>query len=163
VFWAVILAIVFRPLSARCCARSASGAASRLSQRAGLRPDRHPAPMTLIGVALLNEGARVLQTVQDASVNPPANLAEAFAHLPPWAQQAFDRFGLGDLEDVRTRLASFAGVAGQFLAAQALAVGQNALGFLVSLGIMLYVLFFLFRDGLGIGRNIRAACRSATS
>ena len=44
----------------------------------------------------------------------------------------------------------------QFLAGQALSIGQNTLSFFVSAGIMLYVLFFLFRDGREIGRNIRA-------
>lgn len=157
VFWAAILAIIFRPLQ-RTLLR-------RLGERRSLAAFISVIvcillavlPVTFIALALLNEGARVLQAVQDASASPPEDLAEAVAQLPPWAQQALERFGLGDLGDVRARLGTFAGAAGQFLAAQALAVGENVLGFVVSLGVMLYVLFFLFRDGLGIGRNIRAA------
>lgn len=45
----------------------------------------------------------------------------------------------------------------QHLASQALGVGQGALSFLASLGVMLYLTFFLLRDGTRIGQAIARA------
>jgi predicted PurR-regulated permease PerM len=47
--------------------------------------------------------------------------------------------------------------ASQFLAAQALNIGQNTFDFIVKLFIVLYLLFFLLRDGDGLSRRIRDA------
>ena len=43
----------------------------------------------------------------------------------------------------------------QFLATQALSIGQDTFQFVISFGIMLYLLFFLLRDG--------PACRRASA
>jgi predicted PurR-regulated permease PerM len=45
----------------------------------------------------------------------------------------------------------------QFIAAQALNIGQNALDFIVSLFVMLYLQFFLLRDGDDLLKRIEAA------
>ena len=46
---------------------------------------------------------------------------------------------------------------GQFVAAKALNIGQNTFDFLVDLCIVLYLLFFLLRDGDDLARRIRTA------
>ncbi|MBA3324372.1 MAG: AI-2E family transporter [Rhodobacteraceae bacterium] len=157
VFWAVILAIIFRPLQ-RALER-------RLNRRRNLAAALSVLvciliavlPMTVIVGSLVAEGAAVVQRIQAGELTPPSNLDEVFASLPPWAQTALDRVGIADFATLRERLASAVTQISQFLASQALNVGQNTLRFVASLGIMLYVLFFLFRDGPQIGRNIRAA------
>lgn len=157
VFWAVILAIIFRPLQRELL--------RRLGERRNLAAFLSTLfciliailPVIFIAVALLNEGARLLQGLQETPFTPRADFTAVFDSLPVWAQGTLDRAGVGDLEALGARLSALLGAAGQFLAAQALKIGQNALSFVVSLGVMLYVLFFLFRDGLGIGRNIRAS------
>jgi predicted PurR-regulated permease PerM len=45
----------------------------------------------------------------------------------------------------------------QFLATQALNIGQNTFDFIIDLFIVLYLLFFLLRDGDGLTRRIRNA------
>ena len=45
--------------------------------------------------------------------------------------------------------------AGQSVAGGVLSLGQNTLHFFISMGLMLYLLFFLFRDGVALGRMIR--------
>ena len=47
--------------------------------------------------------------------------------------------------------------ASQFVATQALSIGQNTLEFIVSFGIMLYLLFFLLRDGASLAQRIGQA------
>ena len=47
--------------------------------------------------------------------------------------------------------------AGQAVAAQALAIGQNTIDLIVSFFVMLYLLFFLLRDGEALARRISDA------
>ena len=46
---------------------------------------------------------------------------------------------------------------GQALAPQALSIGMNTFDFVIGLGIMLYLLFFLLRDGKALAERIREA------
>jgi predicted PurR-regulated permease PerM len=159
VLWAVILAIVFRPLQ-RGLLRAFGGRANLAAAISTIICIFIAiVPMTFLVGALVNEGAKLVQLIQEGQFSPPSNLADLYAHLPAWAQRGMDRLGVNDfdLSGLRERLASALAQASQFLAGQALSVGQNTLRFAASIGIMLYVLFFLFRDGLQIGRHIRAA------
>ena len=47
--------------------------------------------------------------------------------------------------------------AGKLIAGKAVELGQNTLGFVVSFGIMLYLLFFLLRDGTRLAQRVRNA------
>ena len=81
--------------------------------------------------------------------------------LPQWLYDRLNELGLLDLPALQQRLTESATQVGQYLAPQAINIGQNTLGFLVSFGIMLYLLFFLLRDGPGLAIHIRRAIRSA--
>jgi predicted PurR-regulated permease PerM len=65
--------------------------------------------------------------------------------------------GLTDIHGLQQKLTAGAAQISQFVAAQALSIGHNTLQFLVSFGVMLYLLFFLVRDGREISRLIREA------
>jgi predicted PurR-regulated permease PerM len=70
-------------------------------------------------------------------------------------QRGLADFGLTDFASLQERAAETLSQVGQALASQALNVGQDTLRFVASVGVMLYVLFFLFRDGPRIGHDIR--------
>jgi predicted PurR-regulated permease PerM len=156
-FWAVILAIVFQPLQ-----RS-------FEYRFGLRSNLAAflsvmvciviaiIPMTLILGALIREGTELVGQVQSGEIDPSSVLSNLQASLPPWVQHWLDRLGVGNFELMRGRLVELLREAGQVIAGKALSIGQDTLRLFVSAGIMLYVLFFFFRDGRMIARNIRSA------
>jgi predicted PurR-regulated permease PerM len=56
-------------------------------------------------------------------------------------------FDLTDLGALQERFSALLTQGGQVVAAQALAIGQNAVGLIFSFFVMLYLLFFLLRDG----------------
>ena len=151
VFWAVILAIVFQPLQ-RAFERRL-GARSNLAAALSVLVCIVIAiiPMTLIVGALIREGTDLVVQVQQGKIDPSSLLQNLQEALPPWAQHWFDRLGIGNLEGLRGRLVSLLQQASQLIAGKALNIGQDTLRFFVSAGIMLYVLFFLFRDGRSIG------------
>lgn len=156
-FWAVILAILFRPLE------------RWLEERLGRRRNLSAAltvlavillailPVTVVLVALVDQGASFAERLQSGEITAPASFGAVFDMLPAWAQRVLEVAGINEFSTLRGRLAEAITAASQYLATQALSVGQNTLRFVVSAGIMLYVLFFLFRDGPRIGAGIRSA------
>jgi predicted PurR-regulated permease PerM len=154
VLWAVILATLFRPLQ------------RALEVRLGRRRNLAAAisvltcvvlvvvPVTLIVAGLIGQGVALVQRLQTSQFTAPDALAGLYAYLPAWARRAIAE---ADLATVQEQFAGAVRQATQYLAAQALNVGQNTLRFLANLGIMLCVLFFLFRDGPRIGLAIRSA------
>jgi predicted PurR-regulated permease PerM len=157
VFWAVILAILFRPLE------------SWLEVRLGRRRNLSAAltvlavifvailPVTIVLVALVDQGASFAEGIQSGEIAAPESFAALFDMMPGWMKNALETAGIDEFATLRGRFAEAITAASQFLASQALSVGQNTLRFVVSAGIMLYVLFFLFRDGPRIGAGIRSA------
>jgi predicted PurR-regulated permease PerM len=157
VFWAVILAIVFQPLQ-----RTFEAWFGPQSNRAAAMSVLvcifiAIIPVTLILGALVREGTVLVEQVQSGEIDPSTVLGNVQKALPPWAQSWFDRLGVGNFETMRGRFVELLREASQAIASRALGIGQDTLRLFVSARIMLYVLFFLFRDGRSIGRNIRAA------
>lgn len=156
VFWAVILAIVFNPLQ------------RRFERRFGVRSNAAALlnvvvcifiaiiPMGIILGALVGEGAALVSRIQQNQYDPSQLIQDVHQAVPPWLDRALDRMGVGDFDALRDRLVNVVQQVSQFLATRAFTFGSNTLRFLASVGVMLYVLFFLFRDGRMIGRNILA-------
>jgi len=157
VFWAVILAIVFAPLQRAFERRF--GPRSNLAASLSVLVCVVIAiiPMVVIFGSLVNEGAKLVQRAQSGEFDTSNLINDIQAAVPPWMQHFLDRLGAGDFDALRDRLVSLAQQAGQLVAGRALNLGQNTLRFVAATGIMLYVLYFLFRDGRIIARNIRAS------
>lgn len=157
IFWATMLAIVFGPLYRRLLL--------------GNRTRRTPAallttvvivllvilPAAMVTGMLVQEGLGVYKRVQSGELNFVRYLQQMIAMLPSWATEWLDRSGLTDFAQMQERISAGLMQGVQFFATQAFAVGTNTLGFIVSFFIMLYLLFFLLRDGDWLARRIRAA------
>jgi len=114
-------------------------------------------PLTLISVLLLQEGFSVYERVQSGELNIGQYFQQVFDALPAWVTDLLDRFGLTNLGLMQERLSTGLVKSSQFLAAQALSVGQNTFHLIVNLFIVLYLLFFLLRDGEDLTKRIRNA------
>jgi predicted PurR-regulated permease PerM len=114
-------------------------------------------PSTLVTGALVQEASAVYEMFKSGEMN----LARGFQHvldaLPTWAVSLLDRFGLTDLAGVQEGLSAGLGRASQFIAAQALNIGQATFELVVRMFVMLYLLFFLLRDGDELFRIIKDA------
>ena len=157
VFWGVVMAILFSPLYRWCLAR--------------LKMRRTPAalltmtvilvivilPMTLITASLAREAAAMYQRIQSGELNFATYFAQVTAVLPEWLTSLLDRAGLGNLAELQEKLTESLRQISQFVATQALAIGQNTLDLVVGFFVMLYLMFFLLRDGAGLSRRVRDA------
>jgi predicted PurR-regulated permease PerM len=157
VFWGTVLAILFAPLYRRLVAR--------MPKRRNLAALLTLAivlfivilPLAFIATALVQEGTQIYGRIRSGELDAGAYFQQAVAALPQWLVQLLDRYDLLDLESVQRRLSAGATQASQQIAGQALNIGQNTFDFLVSAAIMLYLLFFLLRDGARLAARIRDA------
>jgi predicted PurR-regulated permease PerM len=110
-----------------------------------------------VSTALVQEAAGIYQKMKAGEINFGQYFRQVFDTLPAWAHNLLERFGLTDFEAVQAAFSENALKASQFLASQALTFGQGTFDFLVSFFIMLYLLFFLLRDGDAIMARMREA------
>ncbi|WP_226015961.1 AI-2E family transporter [Novosphingobium sp. FKTRR1] len=150
ILWGVIAAILFAPLNAA------------LLRRAPCRPNLAAAitllaitavavvPAMLLGAALLSQAAATYGSLQSGEISFARSFAAAEQHLPQALHGWLERLGLGDFIMVRDRIGRVIASSLQPLAGRALDIGQWAFAFFLSLGVMLYLTFFLLRDGARI-------------
>jgi len=152
-FWGAILAILFMPLHKRVLSRMPArrNLAALLTLTTCLLIVI--VPMGLITGSLVQEGVHLARRVATGEWDVAHGMTQLIDALPPIARQWLTDFGIVDLDSLRQKVSTGLIQGSQFLATQALNAGQNTFEFLVSLGIMLYLLFFLLRDGAQLARQ----------
>jgi len=157
VLWAVVVAVLFAPVF------------RRLLQSMQGRPSLAAAvtvliiiamvilPLVLIAASLVQEASSLFAKIQSGEYNFGSYLQRIFDALPAWATGSLERINFADFSAVRAKLASGLMKGGEVLAPQALSLGMNTFDFVIRLGIMLYLLFFLLRDGRTLAERIREA------
>src|SRR4051794_9342215 len=114
-------------------------------------------PLTVIMAALVQEASGLFASVQSGRINLDQYFQETRSAMPGWVLSLLDRFGLSDLGSVRHQLSSGLAQTSQFLAIQAINIGQVAADFIVGLFVMIYLLFFFLRDGEDLSEHVRQA------
>ena len=157
VFWGVVMAILFSPLFRRLL--KAMPERRTLAALATLLVFLVIVilPMTLITGMLVKEGNGLYLRIQSGELNFGKLFGQIVAVLPSWITNLLDRFGLGNLADLQNLIGTRLAAGSQAVATQALNIGQNAFDFVVSFFIMLYLMFFLLRDGASLTRRMRDA------
>ena len=156
VLWAIVGAVIFAPLN-RALLVSMRG---RPTLAAALTVLIIVAmvllPLAMIAASLVQEAASLHAKFQSGEYDFARFIQRIFDSLPGWVTGLLDRFNLTSLSAVREALTSNLMKGGQALAPQALSIGINTFDFMVGLAIMLYLLFFLLRDGKALAERISA-------
>lgn len=147
ILWATILAVIFNPVKNKL--------RTRLSERNSLASLLTVliicllvfTPLAVILSSLVFELNMVYAKLQHNDTQFPAVMANLFAHLPDWARSFLSEHHLDSTEQIQKQLANAALKGGQYLAGSAFLISKGTFGFTVSFGIMLYLLFFLLKDG----------------
>ena len=150
IFWAAILAILFAPMYRRWLTRMPGKPNLTGLLTLTVILVIVILPSVLIGAMLLQEGLTVYQRMHSGEVNFGSYMQTIYGTLPGWMTGLLDRFGLTSLNAVQEKFSSGLAKSIQFVAGHALNIGQNALEFAVSFFVMLYLLFFLLRDGAAL-------------
>ncbi|MFW5823810.1 MAG: AI-2E family transporter [Marinobacter sp.] len=145
IFWAVAIALIFHPVQ------------QWLTQRLGDYPNSVALltlviclviviiPVIVLVSSLVAEGLALYESIQAGDIRPGEYLDRVNQSFP--AIEAFlSQFNL-DFSELRDRLVSGVAGASQFIGKQALGVGQDTFQFFLNLALMVYLAFFLLRDG----------------
>lgn len=152
--WAALAAIMFQPLY-RWMLRK-------------MRGRRNPAaissllviffavlvPGLWLATLVVQEALVLVAALQAQPLDLAATFDNVYGMLPEAAQEAVDRSGWADMSRIQTRLQELLAASAGMIASQAVSIGSGALGFMLSFGVGLYVMFFLLRDGERIGRTL---------
>ena len=145
IFWACAISIIFNPLQIR------------LRKHLGDKPNRVALltlficvvivvlPILLISTTFIQEGLALYQRIDTGEINPSKWLEQLSAAFPI-VPQSLDKLGI-DFSSVRNSLAQGAAATGKVMAEKALGAGQITFSFIINTAMMLYLSFFLLRDG----------------
>ncbi|HET9490685.1 MAG TPA: AI-2E family transporter [Methylomirabilota bacterium] len=157
ILWATIVAILFAPLNRRLTAAMRQRQTLAALATLAIIVVMVILPLTLITASLVEEAANVYVRIQSGELNFGQYFRQVVEALPPWADELLTRSGLTTLGALQERLSAGLMRASQFLATQAVGIGQRTFDFIVNLFVMLYLLFFLLRDGEALVSRIKDA------
>ncbi|MDR4513873.1 AI-2E family transporter [Nitrosomonas sp.] len=145
ILWACIIAILFHPMQVW------------LEEKWGERPNMTALitltvcvflvviPVLLLMTSFLQQGIALYQRI-DAGEIQPAQYIDRIRQAFPIVQDFLERIGV-DIASLRENATKAALATGSFLTQNAVAVGVGTFNFLLKLALMLYIAFFLLRDG----------------
>jgi predicted PurR-regulated permease PerM len=157
IVWSIILAVLFSPLQRWLRARLGErhSVAALLTLFAVVL--MVILPVSVIATSFFKEVKNAYAMFQAGELEISAHLERMQNILPSWVIGQLSDWGLTDFASVRDKLAVGLSKAAQFLAARALVIGENTFSFILNSFIMLYLLFFLLRDGGRVARRLRDA------
>jgi predicted PurR-regulated permease PerM len=114
-------------------------------------------PLTLVAGTLIQQVAYAYGQVRSGSLDVGAYFSQIVHALPQSLQNLLARYNLMDLPGLQQRLSAGAAQISQFVATRALSLGQITMQVAVSFCVMLYLFYFLVRDGREISLLVRSA------
>ncbi|WBU47379.1 AI-2E family transporter [Kosakonia pseudosacchari] len=156
IIWAVILALIFYPLRMRLSTLlgGRNGVASLITVLLICVIVFIPLMMVLSSIAV--EVNSLYQRLQNNGTDLPQLLSNGIAHLPEWAKNSLRENDFDSVASIREKLSGVALSVGRYLAGSAVLIGKGTLGITVGFCLMVYLLFFLLKDGAELVRKIYA-------
>lgn len=157
VCWAVFIAIVFWPMHQRFL-RGSHGHAN-MAAAASLTVILLIVilPLSMLAASITQEASVFVGKMRSGEIQIAVFFQKFLAALPEWARNMLQRFGLSDFSLLQQRVLANLTASGQIVTSRVVGIGQVTLDFVVAFFVMLYVVFFLFRDGDRLSRRIARA------
>lgn len=157
VFWATILAVIFMPLQRLVLRRMPTRRNLAALMTLLFIMFLVILPLSMILASLVRQATAIYGRIVSGEIDFGSYLQQILTLVPEWAHARLAELGLLDVAGVQQRLSEAMAQIGQALAPRAINIGQNTLQFLVSVGVMLYLLYFLLRDGATLANRISRA------
>jgi predicted PurR-regulated permease PerM len=157
ILWAIIIAVLFVPIYRPLL--------SRLKQRRNIAAGLVMLlvlvvcvlPFALVTASLARQASVVYQLIDSGAWNPALYLRGLFDALPAWMAALLVRAGVADFDHLQSQLTTALAQGSKLIATQAFGIGFDTFGFFASLGVTLYLAFFLVRDGDELARIAETA------
>lgn len=157
ILWGIVVAILFTPLNRRLriAMPNKPGLAAMITLLAVIAIVIIPA--LFLSSMLVQEAASVYNGVRTGQIDFGHYFAQIIDALPRWAQRTLGRYGFTDIDSLQSRISKTMGGSVQVIATRAFAITQSAFSFFLAMGVMLYLTFFLLRDGKSTARMLDRA------
>jgi predicted PurR-regulated permease PerM len=147
ILWGVIAAILFAPLNARLLRvmprhHNLSAVATVLIIIAVAI-----IPSMLFSIAMYSQATAIYARIETGEIDLSRTFTQAERLLPAIMRRWLTHIGLTDFAALQAKIIQAVASSFKMLAGQAFNVSQSALTFCLMLGVMLYLTFFLLRDG----------------
>lgn len=155
VFWGFILAIMFTPLNDWFLRKmpEKKNTATLLTLSVCLLIVI--IPLIVVIIVLAQESAMLYQRLLTKSIHFDESFQYFISKLPDWLVDLMDRSGMTSFAEIQQKISSGLLRISQYIAGRLFVIGQNILDFTISFFVMLYLLFFLLRDGKELAIRIR--------
>jgi Predicted permease len=157
VCWAVFIAIVFWPMQQRFLhgshGRRNTAALASLTVILLIVI----LPLLLVIGSITQEASLVVEKMRSGEIQLAVYFQRMLEALPEWARAVLHRFGMGDLALLQQKILTLLSSSGQALTSRVVGIGQVTLDFVVAFFVMVYLLFFLFRDGEQLTQSVARA------
>jgi predicted PurR-regulated permease PerM len=114
-------------------------------------------PVGLIAASLAKQAMGVYSMIGSGHIDFGMYFRQIMNALPQWVISLLERFDITSLATLQTKLQAAASEISQTAAKQVINIGRNTFDFLVGMTVMLYLLFFLLRDGKLLAARVRQA------
>ena len=145
IFWACAIAIIFFPFQQKLLTRWPNSPNLAALATLLLCIVVVILPVIFVIGSVVDEGTVIYENIQSGKIDP-TQYFESIGKGFPMLNSILDKVGL-DLGRMKTDAINAATRSGKFLAMHTLTIGQNAFSFIVNLALMLYITFFMLRDG----------------
>ena len=154
VCWAVFIAIVFWPMHQRFLRGSHNRPNMAAFASLTVILIIVILPLALLAASITQEASLLVEQVRSCQLQISTYFQRMFDALPAWIRNILNRFGIGDLGLLQQKLISMAGASGQVVTSRVVGIGQVTLDFVIAFFVMLYILYFLFRDGERLSQTV---------
>jgi predicted PurR-regulated permease PerM len=111
-------------------------------------------PLAMLLGSVTQEASMFIDKLRSGQLQISVYFDRFLAALPAWARNMLHRFGMSDLGLLQQKILAAIGSSSQALTSRAVNIGQVTLDVLVEFFLMLYMVFFLFRDGEQLSQSI---------
>lgn len=155
ILWGTVLAMLFAPLH------------TRLQISLGWRPTQSALatmlivlivvilPLLVITSSLLQEATALFGVLNSDDIDFGQAFKRVADGLPTWVQDMLAASGLGNLTAVQQKITYLLKEGSQALTLQLVGIGQSTVNLVISFFVMMYLLFFLLRDGDALFASIK--------
>ncbi|WP_370906483.1 AI-2E family transporter [Ensifer sp. WSM1721] len=156
ILWATVLAVLFTPVNRSMLKRMPGWRNLAATITLAVILVMVILPFLIVANLVFREAASIYRSVAAGQIDLGIDIQALRDILPDWLNGLLDRI-VPDADALRTRLLNALGQSGEFLAGQAINIGQSTFHLIVSIFVMLYLLFFFLRDGRELARVIGEA------
>lgn len=154
ILWSVVAAIVFMPVFDRIHRRMPARQGTAASLTLLVFAAMVIVPTLFLVTYMIEEGTGLYLRFSAGQIDLGAMFDRFERSLPGWVQGVLGRIGVTDLDSATSTLGKQISARAQSLAQYAVSFGQGFANFLLALAVMLYITFFLLRDGRAINDSV---------